>query len=153
MGMKVNIETGELVIEEKYVVKPLMTVEEIKKSNLIELMDEENRGWLENRPSHPIAIFIDVNGEEVKVEFEIIGGELVIINIVVDPKGISEAYYSGDEGKFGNIVSKNLLFMVELFKDNKNNRYRFSWGKAEFNNGNRTYNVKIEIQYFWNEVI
>ncbi|MDS0528574.1 hypothetical protein NNC19_23150 [Clostridium sp. SHJSY1] len=151
MGMKVNIETGELVIEEKYVVKPLMTVEEIKKSNLIELMDEENRGWLENRPSHPIAIFIDVNGEEVKVEFEIIGGKLVIINIVVDPEGIAEAYYSGNQGKFDNIVSKNLLFMVELFKDNKNNDYE--WGYAEFNNGNRTYNVKTKIKYFRGVVI
>lgn len=34
MGMKIHINIGELIIDEKYIIKPSMTVEEIKNSNL-----------------------------------------------------------------------------------------------------------------------
>ena len=73
--------------------------------------------------------------------------ELIGIYIKVDSAGMAECYYNDDEMKFNDIVSKNRRFMAELFKDSDNNRDGFKWGEASFNNGSRTYNAYIEIEY------
>jgi len=151
MGMKMDINTGELIIDEKYVIKPLMTVEEIRNSNLKEIMDEDSRVWLEKRPSHPIFIRTMVDGEEVSIELDITKA-LIGINIKVDPLGVSECYHTDDEVRFSSIVRKNSNFRRELFRGS-NNKYRFDWGRSEFNAVNRDYNVEIMIRYRRKEVI
>lgn len=151
MGMKMDINTGELIIDEKYVIKPLMTVEEIRNSNLKEIMDEDSKVWLEKRPSHPMFIRTMIDGEEVSIELDIIKA-LEGINIKVDPAGISECYHTDDEERFNKIVRKNSTFMTKLFKES-NNKHRFNWGKVEFNAVIRMYNVKTQIMYFRDEVI
>jgi len=151
MGMKMDINTGELIIDEKYVIKPLMTVEEIRNSNLKEIMDEDSRVWLEKRPSHPIFIRTMIDGEEVSIELDIIKA-LVGINIKVDPLGVSECYHTYDEERFNEIVRKNSKFRRELFKDG-NNKYRFDWGRCELNAVNRDFKIEIMIIYHRKDVI
>ena len=65
MGMKIDLETGVLTINEKYQIKPLMPLEEIRNSNLIELMDERSKNKLINDPFSPIFVKCIVNGQEV----------------------------------------------------------------------------------------
>ena len=56
MGLKLDIKTGILTIDEKYEIKPLMTLEQIQNSNLVQLMDERSKNRLANNDGGTLII-------------------------------------------------------------------------------------------------
>ena len=153
MGIKMDIETGIITIDEKYQIKPSMSLEEIRNSNLSELMSEESKQKLINDPDYPMFVKSIVDEDEISIELDIIEERLAAIYIKVNPAKMADCYYKDDNSKFRNIVTKNSLFMDELFKDSDNNEYTFKWGFATFNGGARTYSSYIQIKYYKPELM
>ena len=151
--MKVDIESGIITIDNEHILKPLMTVEEIRGSNLVELMTEKSKEKLMNDPTYPLFMKCNIDGEEISIELEILDDELSTVYIKVDPTEISKCYQNDDIDTFNEIVNKNAAFMREIFKGNTNRLYDFKWGYAEFNPGYRTYSVNIQIQYYTPDLI
>ena len=151
--MKVDIESGIITIDNEHILKPLMTVEEIRGSNLVELMDEESKETLMEDPTYPIFMECNIDGEEISIKLDISKEKLRGVYIKVDPTEISRSYQNDDMDTFNEIVNKNAAFMREIFKGNTNRLYNFKWGYAEFNPGYRTYNVNIQIEYYSQELM
>ena len=148
MGIKMDIETGIITIDEKYQIKPSMSLEEIRNSNLSELMSEESKQKLINDPDYPMFVKSIVDEDEISIELDIIEERLAAIYIKVNPAEMAECYYTDDDINFNHIVERTSMFMDELFGECENNRYRFKWGFATFNSGARTYSSYIEILYY-----
>ncbi|KHD36636.1 hypothetical protein NL50_08915 [Clostridium acetobutylicum] len=96
METKTNIDTVELALNKKYLIKPLMTIEEIKNSNLVEIMDEKSKVNLEENLQYPLLLKHSINGEAVNVRLKIVNERLLGIYIEVDYEGSLDGYYSSD---------------------------------------------------------
>lgn len=103
MGLKMDINTAEFTIDKKYTIKPLMTIEEIKNSNLKEIMDERSKIQLEEDLIDPLFIRGTIYGEEVSVRLDIAKGKLIGIYIAVDSEEISECYRADNKERLERI--------------------------------------------------
>lgn len=146
MGLKLDIKTGILTIDEKYEIKPLMTLEELQNSNLVELMDEESKKELSEGDGTMLMIRTKYNEDEAIISL-LCYKKLTRVEITVDPAGSSEAYHTDNQDKLWEVVGKNSDLMVELLKDAEGER-DFKWGALRQQGGGRDYNVCIEISYY-----
>lgn len=107
--MEININKAELIIDEKYIIKPLMTIEEIENSNLKKIIDKKSKIQLEEDTTYPLFIRRIVDGQEVNVKLDITKKRLAGIYITSNPDGISEYYNTDDKGKLGKINNIQIL--------------------------------------------
>jgi len=98
--MEININKAELIIDEKYIIKPLMTIEEIENSNLKKIIDKKSKIQLEEDTTYPLFIRRIIDGQEINVKLDITKKRLAGIYITSNPDGISEYYNTDDKGKF-----------------------------------------------------
>ncbi|WPC40167.1 hypothetical protein [Clostridium sp. JS66] len=107
MDTKTSINTMELILNEKYLIKPSMTIEEIKNSNLIEIMDEKSKISVEKNLQYPLCIKHVIDGAEVIVRLDIVKERLKSIYITIDQERSSENCNNdvnkGSYGWLGNI--------------------------------------------------
>ena len=146
MGIELDIETGILTIDEKYEIKPRMTLQELQNSNLVELMNEENKKDLSEGDGTRLMIRTKYGSDAVSVML-VCYDELMKTEITVDTAGLSAAYHEDDQNKLWDVVGKNSQLMHELLKDTERQKI-FSWGMIKQYGGGRDYNVSIEISYF-----
>ena len=98
--MEININKAELIIDEKYIIKPLMTIEEIENSNLKKIIDKKSKIQLEEDTTYPLFIRRIIDGQEINVKLDITKKRLAGIYITSNPDSISEYYNTDDKGKF-----------------------------------------------------
>lgn len=96
MEGKTNINTMELMLNDEYLIKPLMTIGEIKQSNLIEIMDEKSKINLEEDLPYPLFIKQVIDGEALSVRLDIVKERLMGIYIYLDQEGSLQSYSEGD---------------------------------------------------------
>lgn len=101
--MEININKAELIIDKKYIIKPLMTIEEIENSDLKKIIDKKSKIQLKEDTTYPLFIRRIIDGQEVSVKLDITKKRLTGIYITSNPDGISEYYNTDDKGKLGEI--------------------------------------------------
>ena len=103
MRIELDIETGILTIDEKYKIKPRMTLQELQNSNLVELMNEENKKDLSEGDGTRLMIRTKYGNDAVSVML-VCYDELITTELTVDPAGLSEAYHTDNQEKLWEVV-------------------------------------------------
>ncbi|URZ03075.1 hypothetical protein [Clostridium felsineum] len=108
METKANKNTLEIILDKKYAIRPFMTTDEIRNSNLMEIMDEKSKISIEEKLPYPIYINHDVDGEELMLKLEITDEKLSGIYITVERDMTSEEYHSGNIGNYAVVGNKQI---------------------------------------------
>ena len=155
-----NLETGIMMINDIYEIKPRMTVEEAKNTNLMDLLSPKVGLQSINRTEKPDVIFrqFTVDGEPVLVNlnFGLFGkGELKGIDVIVRNFG-EESRYEKSPEEFREICRIHDEFLYNMCTSKAGmygSRVRFHGGYIDRIYDNRTPNIKIQIQFWRKEMV
>ncbi len=155
-----NIETGIMTINDIYEIKPRMTVDEAKNTNLMDLLEPTIGLEFVNKKEKPDVIFrqFNVDGEPVLVNlnFEFWGkGELDGIDVIVRNFGEDSRYEKSAED-FREICRIHDEFLYNMCTSKAGmygSRVRFHGGYIDRIYDNRTPNIKIQIEFWTKEMV
>ena len=146
MAIEMDINTGILTINDKYEIRPLMTLDEVANSNLVELMVDFSKEKIKEKDTGVFLLRTEVDGETLSIKMGLYNN-LSNIKLTVDPKAISECYHSDNPGGLDGVLLKNYDLMDKLVGVGRMNDYEFNWGYAEFESGYRDFNIGVLIRY------
>ena len=155
-----NLETGIMTINDIYEIKPRMTVEEAKNTNLMDLLSPKVGLEYVNKAQNPNVIFrafsVDNTPVRVNLNFEFWGRcELGGIDVVVRNFG-EEARYEKSPEEFNEICRIHDEFLYNMCVPRAgmySSRLRFHGGYIDKIYDNRTPNIKIQIKFWRKERI
>lgn len=144
-------ETGNLIINDKYIIKPHMTVEEIKKSNLVELFIPNGEALI-NREEPAVGIRnLTVDGKDVLLGISLASNNTKIgrIKIYVDDAN-AKCYGNLTLEEFQELSRIHKEFMLHMCQLETLPRYgsvRFDEGYVDLRLDGRSPDVCIYILY------
>ncbi len=145
-------ETGNLIINDKYIIKSCMTVEEIKKSNLVELFIP-NGETLINQKEPDIGIRnLTVDGKDVLLGISLDADDVAIGRIEIYVDDANARCYGNltleEFEELSRVHKEFMLHMCQLEKLPRLGRVRFNEGYIDLRLDGRSPDVCIYIQYF-----
>ena len=140
--------TGELIIDENNIIKAGMSIEEIKNSNIKDLLTEKSKKDLEDKDDPYLSLeTIAVDGIYVDINLDILDNKISEIEFDVDDAS-RKCHFNQDYDEFGELVEKHKAFMRKMF-DVKYiaDKIRFQGGYAQLRSEIRSPSVSIRISY------
>ncbi len=148
-------ETGNLIINDKYIIKPHMTVEEIKKSNLVELFIPNGEALInQERPAIGIRNLM-VEGKDVLVSISLGPYDIEIGRIEIYVDGANAKCYGNltfeEFQELSRVHKEFMLHMCQLETLPRGGSVRFDEGYVDLRLDGRSPDVCIYIEYFPNK--
>ncbi|MCB2293681.1 hypothetical protein LGK95_09105 [Clostridium algoriphilum] len=142
--------TGDLIIDENHIIKAGMSIEEIKNSNIKDLLTEDGKRNLEAE-RHPYLLLkrIVVDGADVDINLNILSNKVIKITFNVDDAS-RKCHFNQDYVEFGELVEKNKALMRKML-DVKyiDEDVDFQGGYAVLDSEIRSPSVRIRINYLY----
>ncbi|HEY8803843.1 MAG TPA: hypothetical protein VIM42_01830 [Clostridium sp.] len=142
--------TGELIIDENHIIKAGMSIEDIKNSNIRDLLTEEGKKKLEAE-RHPYILLkrIVVDGIDVDINLEILNNNIIEIAFNVD-NASRKCHYNQDYDEYRELIEKHKTFMRKMLDvENIDDKIRFQGGYAQLRSETRSPSVSIRISYLY----
>ena len=144
-------ETGNLIINDKYIITPCMTVDEIKKTNLVELFIPNGEALI-NRESPDVGIRnLTVDGKDVLLGISLDADDVAIGRIEIYVDGANEKCYGNltleEFQELSRVHKEFMLHMCQLERLPRLGRVRFNKGYVDLRLDGRSPDVCINILY------
>ena len=142
--------TGNLIIDENHTIKAGMSIDEIKNSNIKELLSEVSKTEIEaDRHPHLSLKTIVVDGMDVDIDLIILANKIIKIEFDVDDAA-RKCHFNQDYEEFGQLVEKHKAFMrkmldVEYIAEDVD----FEGGYAQLRSEIRSPSVCVRISYLY----
>ncbi|MBC8061059.1 MAG: hypothetical protein H7Y18_10365 [Clostridiaceae bacterium] len=142
--------TGDLMIDENNIIKARMSIEEIKNSNIKDLLTEESKKKLEDNVDPYLSLkTIMVDGIDVAISLDILDDKITEIEFDVDDAS-RKCHHNKDYNEFGELLEKHKLFMRKMLAvEYIDEDVDFHGGYAQLRSEIRGPSVNITINYLY----
>ncbi|MBC8061060.1 MAG: hypothetical protein H7Y18_10370 [Clostridiaceae bacterium] len=141
--------TGNLIIDENHIIKARMSIQEIKNSNIKDLLTEESKKKLEYAHHHISLKTIVVDGIDIDVDILTLNDRIIEIQFAVDAAS-RKCNFNQAYGEFGQSLEKHKVFMRKMLDVQYiDEDVDFQGGYAQLRSEIRSPSVRIRVSYLY----